>query len=90
VGYALAAKFFGMKFIYLEGGSGAKEPVPDDMIAAVKNAVNGDCYVIVGGGIRDAKVAKAKIAAGADIIVTGTIAEQSSEKLKEIIKAIKG
>jgi phosphoglycerol geranylgeranyltransferase len=90
VGYALAAKFFGMKFIYLEGGSGAKEPVPDDMIAAVKNAVNGDCYVIVGGGIRDAKVAKAKVAAGADIIVTGTIAEQSSDKLKEIIKAIKG
>jgi phosphoglycerol geranylgeranyltransferase len=90
VGYALAAKYFGMKFIYLEGGSGAKEPVPDEMIAAVKQAVNGDVYVIVGGGIRDEKTAKAKVAAGADIIVTGTIAEQSREKLKDIVKAIKG
>jgi len=101
VGYALAAKFFGMRFIYLEAGSGAKDTVPEEMVAAVKKALNdsslkaggseaGKVYVIVGGGIRDAATAQAKIRAGADIIVTGTIAEESRERLKEIIKAVKG
>lgn len=90
VGYALAAKYFGMKFVYLEAGSGAKDTVPEEMIAAVKQAVGKDVFIIVGGGIRDAKTAKAKVAAGADIIVTGTITEQSPEKLKGIIMAVKG
>ncbi len=88
--YALAAKYFGMKMVYLEGGSGAKFSVPAEMIGAVKQSVGEEMYVIVGGGIRDPESAKEKIAAGADIIVTGTIAEQNKEKLKEIIKAIKG
>ena len=36
------------------------------------------------------KTAKEKVAAGADIIVTGKIAEDNQEKLREIIQAIKG
>jgi phosphoglycerol geranylgeranyltransferase len=90
VGYALAAKYFGMKFVYLEAGSGANDTVPEEMIAAVKQAVNGQVYVIVGGGIREPETAKAKVAAGADIIVTGTIAEKDPAKFREIIRAIKG
>lgn len=89
VGYALAAKYFGMKFIYLEAGSGAKETVPKEMIGVVRKAIGNDMLLIVGGGIRDGKTAREKIAAGADIIVTGTIAEENSDKLKEIIEAIK-
>ena len=87
--YALAAKYFGMKIVYLEGGSGAKFTVPARTVAAVKKAVGDDMLVIVGGGIRDPETAKEKVKAGADIIVTGTIAEENREKLKEIIKAIK-
>ncbi len=89
VAYSLAARYFGMKMVYLEGGSGAKLSVPTEMIGAVKQSVGEDMWVIVGGGIREAEIAKEKIKAGADIIVTGTIAEQNREKLREIIKAIK-
>jgi phosphoglycerol geranylgeranyltransferase len=89
VGYALAAKYFGMKFVYLEAGSGAKDTVPKEMIAMVKKAVGDGMILIVGGGIRDPETAKEKIAAGADVIVTGTIAENDPDKFREIVKAIK-
>ena len=89
VGYALAAQYLGMDFFYLEAGSGAPEPVPDEMISAVKKAI--DIPLIVGGGIRDSKTAKKKAIAGADIVVTGTKLEQEknlNKALKDIIKSI--
>lgn len=90
VAYSLAAKYFGMRFVYLEAGSGAEKPVPNDMIAATKHAVSGNgTMVIVGGGIRDEKTARDKVRSGADIIVTGTIAEDDPEALGRIIKAVK-
>lgn len=94
VGYALSAKYYGMNFVYLEAGSGAKYPVPNDMILMAKQSIaNGkkqSNFLIVGGGIRDAKTAREKVKAGADIIVTGTIAEKEPEKLAEIIRAVHG
>ncbi|MBN2251055.1 MAG: geranylgeranylglyceryl/heptaprenylglyceryl phosphate synthase [Candidatus Altiarchaeota archaeon] len=87
VDYALAAKYLNMECIYLEAGSGAEKPVPDDMIAAVKEAA--DIPVIAGGGIRDAETARAKTKAGADVIVSGTAGEEDCDKVGEIIKAIK-
>ncbi len=90
LGYALAAKYFGMKFIYLEAGSGAKQTVPDEMIKTVKESLGQDMLLIVGGGIRDPETAREKVAAGADIIVTGTIAEDDQDALGKIIRAVKG
>lgn len=87
VGYALASQFLGMNFFYLEAGSGAPKPVSDEMIKSVKKHI--DIPLIVGGGIRDAKTAREKIEAGADILVTGTALEEEEdleEKLEEIIK----
>ncbi len=89
VGYSLAAKYFGMRFIYLEAGSGADMPVPNEMISIVRKMVGPDMFIITGGGIRDPKTASEKVHAGADIIVTGTIAEKDLGKLSEIIAAIK-
>jgi len=89
VGYALASQYLGMKFFYLEAGSGASTPVSNEMIAAVKKNV--DIPLLVGGGIRDAKTAKEKTRAGADIIITGTKLEEEKnlkQALTEIIKAI--
>ncbi|WP_424355102.1 geranylgeranylglyceryl/heptaprenylglyceryl phosphate synthase [Methanobacterium sp. MBAC-LM] len=90
VAYAMAAEFFGMKLIYLEAGSGANEHIPEQMIAGVKKMT--DIIVIVGGGIRDGETA-AKIAkAGADIVVTGTVVEDSSnvkDKIEELVSGIK-
>lgn len=89
VAHALAGQYLGMHFIYLEGGSGTKTPVPPKIIKAVKNML--DIPLIVGGGIRDKKQALAAISAGADIIVTGNLIESddASKKLSEIITAIK-
>ena len=89
VGYGLAAQYLGMNMFYLEAGSGAPEPVSNEMIAAVKKAV--DIPVIVGGGIRSPKTAAEKAKAGADIIVTGTKLEQEKnvhKTLADLIKAI--
>jgi len=38
--HALAAEYFGMRFVYLEAGSGVGKPVPSNMAKAVKNVVN--------------------------------------------------
>ncbi|HTY74286.1 MAG TPA: geranylgeranylglyceryl/heptaprenylglyceryl phosphate synthase [Candidatus Nanoarchaeia archaeon] len=87
--HALAGEYFGMRFIYLEGGSGAKDPVPPEMIRCVKNLIN--AKLIVGGGIRTKEQATAAASAGADIIVTGNVVEAagSEQRVAEIIKGIK-
>jgi len=82
--HALAAQFLGMKMLYLEAGSGAKNPVPDEMISAVKKSVS--IPVIVGGGIRDCETASQKFSAGADILVTGNML--SKENGVEIMRKI--
>jgi phosphoglycerol geranylgeranyltransferase len=90
VAHALAGQYLGMHFIYLEGGSGAKNPVPPALIQAVKKAI--DIPLIVGGGIRTKEQALAAASAGADIIVTGNIVESTSgkQKVSEIIDAVRG
>ena len=82
IAYALAAQYFGMRFVYLEAGSGAQNPVPPAMIRAVKRAVR--IPVIVGGGLRTAEAAHDAIEAGADIIVTGTLVEGVTDVTKTL------
>ena len=86
--YALAAQFLGMRFVYLEAGSGAKTNVTPEMIQTVRRTFNG--FLIVGGGIKDVKTAKSLVKAGADALVIGTFLEKggSIKKLEEIAKAI--
>jgi len=88
--FALAAQCLGMRFVYLEAGSGTREPVPPSMVSVVKDAI--DCNLIVGGGIRNGKVALELARAGADIIVTGTLVEESqgsADKVEEIVESIR-
>jgi len=86
--YALAAQFLGMRFVYLEAGSGAKSTVTPEMVKTVRKTFNG--FLIVGGGIKDAKTAKELVKAGADALVIGTFLEKggSIKKLTEIAKTI--
>jgi len=88
-GYALAAEFLGMHFVYLEGGSGVKQPISPKMVSMVKQNVS--IPVIVGGGIREKESAERIAKAGADCIVTGTIIEKntSGDKIGEIIETIR-
>ena len=71
--YSLAAQFLGMRFVYLEAGSGAAASVPPEMVRAVRKAFGG--FLIVGGGIRDAETAALLSDAGADALVVGTLVE---------------
>jgi len=86
--YSLAAQFLGMRFVYLEAGSGAKTNVSPEMVKTVRKIFNG--FLIVGGGIRDPKTAKSLVKAGADALVIGTFLEKggSIKKLAGIAKAI--
>ena len=86
VAHALAGQFLGMKFIYLEAGSGANEPVPKELIKAVYQAVN--IPIIVGGGINTPEIAKSTAIAGASIVVTGTIIEKNHSNIKVLSEAI--
>jgi phosphoglycerol geranylgeranyltransferase len=87
--HALAAQYLGMHFLYLEGGSGARNPVPPEMIREVKRCI--EIPLIVGGGIRNHEQALAAATAGADVIVTGNVVESgdSKDRVSEIIAGIK-
>jgi phosphoglycerol geranylgeranyltransferase len=89
VAHALAAEYLGMRFVYLEAGSGVRKPVPPTMIRAVKNTIK--VPLIVGGGIRTSKQAREAVEAGADAIVTGNMTEESSQgnQLKELISNVR-
>ncbi|MEM3006677.1 MAG: geranylgeranylglyceryl/heptaprenylglyceryl phosphate synthase [Candidatus Nitrosotenuis sp.] len=80
--YALAAQFLGMRFVYLEAGSGAKQSVRPKMVQAVRKVYNG--FLMVGGGIRDSGTAKELVKAGADALVIGTMLEQEKDSLKKL------
>ena len=46
---AMAGEMLGLNLIFMDGGSGAKNPITKDMILSVRKSV--DCPLIVGGGI---------------------------------------
>lgn len=83
---AMAGEMLGLKLMYLDGGSGAMQPVDPKMINAVKKAV--DCPLIVGGGINSAAKVAAALSAGADVIVVGTGIERDPELMVAISKQI--
>jgi phosphoglycerol geranylgeranyltransferase len=87
--FALAAQYMGMRFVYLERGSGVDGPISPLMVKTSKRVLN-ESKLIVGGGIRERHQAREIAKAGADIIVTGSVLEErgTSNSLKEIIGGI--
>ena len=75
----IAAELMGKKAIYLEAGSGAKNPVPAEVIRAVRGKTG--LTLIVGGGIRTPEAMNAAYEAGADVVVIGNHFEESPEEL---------
>ncbi len=74
VNTAKAGELLGMKLIYLEAGSGAKYPVPANVIHSVKQELQ--IPLIVGGGIRSEKQLAEAYLAGANMVVIGTAFEE--------------
>ncbi|MFP3292887.1 MAG: geranylgeranylglyceryl/heptaprenylglyceryl phosphate synthase [Nitrososphaeria archaeon] len=71
--YAMAAYMMGMRFLYLEAGSGAAAHVDPGEVGAARSAHGG--FLMVGGGLRSPEAAAAVAAAGADGLVFGTALE---------------
>jgi phosphoglycerol geranylgeranyltransferase len=85
--YALAALYMGMRFLYLEAGSGAAQNIPPEMVSIVRKYYKG--ILIVGGGINSAETAKKISDAGADIIVIGTMIEREKDWESEFVNIMK-
>jgi len=81
---ALAGEMLGLSSIYLDGGSGALNPVPYDMIRQVRQCINS--IMIVGGGIKKADSLKSAYQAGADIVVIGNKLEDNPEMISEFCR----
>ena len=83
---AMAGEMLGLKFIFMDGGSGALTPISEKMIAKVRQSI--DTPLIIGGGISSGEKAAANCHAGADVIVVGNAIEKDEALIEEIANAI--
>ena len=83
---AIAGQYLGMKLIYMDGGSGAEQPITKNMIKEVSNCI--DIPLIIGGGMCNAKKAIENCEAGADLIVVGNAIEKDPSLILDISQAI--
>ena len=83
---AMAGEMLGMKLIYMDAGSGAKNPISEGMIKKVSSCV--DIPLIVGGGITTPEKAYLNCKAGADLIVVGNAIEKDPLLIKEMSSAV--
>lgn len=68
-----AARMMGMRWVYLEAGSGARSPVPLDLLQRV--VLEGGTNVIVGGGLRSPDEIAERASCSPAMIVTGNVLE---------------
>ena len=83
---AIAGEYLGLKLIYMDGGSGAEQPITIDMIKKVSSSIK--IPLIIGGGICSAKKAIDNCKAGADLIVVGNAIETDPSLISDISQAI--
>ncbi len=83
---AMAAEMLGMKLIYMDAGSGAKNPISEGMIRTVAKHI--ESPLIVGGGITTPEKAFQNCQAGADVIVIGNAIEKNVNLILEMSDAI--
>lgn len=74
---ALAGEYMGHRLLYLDAGSGAENPVPEELIRAVHDSTS--TPIVVGGGIREPSLAAMSVRAGASAIVIGTAFEEGPD-----------
>jgi len=84
--HALAAEYLGMKFVFLEAGSGAESPVPDLVTREIRDFIS--IPIIVGGGIKEPDAAYRKVKCGASFVVIGNALEKDDSIIKEFAEAI--
>jgi len=82
---AMAGEMLGLRTIFMDGGSGAQNPISASMIHRVAEHV--DIPIIVGGGIRSPEMAKDRFDAGATVVVVGNAIEKDQTLLAELVSA---
>lgn len=87
--YALASWYLGMRFLYLEAGSGSSRPLGPTVVETARKYYPG--IIFAGGGIRKEVDASKVAAAGADVIVIGNLVEMPDFEptLKAISESLK-
>lgn len=81
---AKAGEYLGMQFIYLEAGSGASQPITNEIINFVKQELR--VPLIVGGGIQTTQQIQNAYDSGADMVVIGTAFEKDESFFDELKK----
>ena len=82
---AMAGEQLGLRLLYLDGGSGAQQPVSAAMIRAVREAT--DAPLLVGGGLSTGAKISVALGAGADLVVIGNHLERNPDFLAEAVAA---
>lgn len=82
VATAMAGEMLGLKYIYLEAGSGGANPVSQHIINEVSG--NTDIPIIVGGGIKTPEDALSLYQAGTGLIVVGNAIETDYSVIHDI------
>ena len=84
---AWAGELLGLRVLYMDAGSGARHPVPPQMIARV--AGHTDAPLFVGGGLRTPALVAEAAHAGATVVVVGNALEEDPGVLEELVAAVR-
>ena len=79
---AIAGEMLGLQCIYMDGGSGADQPIAEEMIARVRKHTS--LPLIIGGGIGSKEKISRAFNAGADVVVIGTAFENNPELIDQL------
>ncbi len=82
---ALAGQQLGHSLTFMDGGSGALEPISDKMVSLVSKSISNP--LIIGGGIRSAEKISSVLASGADLVVIGNALEENFDMLEKFVAA---
>lgn len=83
---AIAGELLGLKLIFMDAGSGAKQPISKEMISDVSKSIT--IPLVVGGGVSTPEKAIENCQAGADIIVVGNSIEKDHTLIQRISEAV--
>lgn len=84
---ALAGEMLGLKCIYMDGGSGSNQSIPEKLIHSVSEQLN--IPLIIGGGIDHPDKVENAFNNGAAMVVLGTVIEKMPEMLESLGSRVK-
>ncbi|MEZ5017448.1 MAG: geranylgeranylglyceryl/heptaprenylglyceryl phosphate synthase [Flavipsychrobacter sp.] len=84
---AWAGELQGKHVIYMDAGSGANNPISEEMLKKVSSSI--EIPLIVGGGIKTPEKVYNNCMAGSNIVVVGNAIEKDPMLIKDLVQATK-